>query len=49
MAKEKGFTQPTFTNSTETGIGTRQVVDFSSQVLLDSSALSNRYVQGSGN
>jgi Tfp pilus assembly protein PilN len=48
IAKERGFTQPTFSSSSETAIGTRQVVDFGSSVILDSSALSNRYVQKAG-
>jgi Tfp pilus assembly protein PilN len=45
LAKEKGFTQPTFSNSTESAIGSRGVVNFASSVVLDNGALSNRYVQ----
>jgi Tfp pilus assembly protein PilN len=44
LAKEKGFSDPTFSNSTEGLIGLRPVVNFGSSVDLTSSALSNRYV-----
>jgi Tfp pilus assembly protein PilN len=48
LAKERGFTQPTFSSSTETAIGSRGVVGFASSAIIDSSALSNRYVQKAG-
>jgi Tfp pilus assembly protein PilN len=48
LAKERGFTQPTFTSSTETAIGSRGVVTFASSAIIDASALSNRYVQKAG-
>jgi Tfp pilus assembly protein PilN len=44
MAKESKFSNPTFTNSTEGTIGTHDVVNFSGGMVLNSSALSNRYV-----
>lgn len=49
LATEHGFTDPYFTNSTESKIGTRQVVNFSSTVQLTSDALSGRYTQQAGN
>jgi Tfp pilus assembly protein PilN len=49
LAKEKGFSQPSFSSSSEAAIGTRSVVNFGSSVNLDNSALSNRYVQKAGN
>lgn len=49
LATEHGFTNPYFTNSTESKIGTRQVVNFSSTVQLTSDALSGRYTQQAGN
>ncbi len=48
MSKEHGFTQPTFTGSTEVAIGTHTVVDFGSSVILDSKALSGKYTQKAG-
>jgi Tfp pilus assembly protein PilN len=48
LAKERGFTQPTFSNSTETAIGSRGVVDFTTSAVIDAKALSNRYVQKAG-
>lgn len=48
LAKEKGFAQPTFQNSTESTIGAQGVVDYSTSVLLDPSALSNRYITKAG-
>jgi len=48
LAKEKGFSDPTFSSSTENLIGTRDVVDFGTSVALSSSALSNRYVTKAG-
>jgi Tfp pilus assembly protein PilN len=48
LAKEKGFSDPNFSNSTETAIGTRGVVAFGSSVGLNPDALSNRYVPKAG-
>lgn len=44
MAKVKGFLDPQFTNSLETAIGTRGVVDFTGTVSLISDLFSNRYI-----
>jgi Tfp pilus assembly protein PilN len=49
LAKEKGFTSPTFSSSSESAIGTRSVVDFGSSTIVDNDALSNRYVAKAGN
>jgi Tfp pilus assembly protein PilN len=43
--KEPGFTDPTFSSSTEQYIGTKKVVTFSSNVQLDADALSKRCAQ----
>lgn len=43
LAKERGFSNAYFTNSTKAKIGEREVVDFSSSVSLTSAALSGRY------
>lgn len=43
LATQKGYTNPDFTNSTETLLGTRKVVNFASTVQLTSAALSGRY------
>jgi Tfp pilus assembly protein PilN len=48
LAKERGFTQPTFSSSAETAIGGRGVVDFSTTAVIDVKALSNRYIQKAG-
>jgi Tfp pilus assembly protein PilN len=48
LAKERGYTQPTFTGSTETSIGSRHVVDFGSTALLTPAAQTNRYVMKAG-
>jgi Tfp pilus assembly protein PilN len=48
LAREKGFTEPTFSNSTESAIGTRSVVNWGTSVQVDTKALSNRYVQKAG-
>jgi Tfp pilus assembly protein PilN len=48
LAKEKGFTNASFSNSTEGAIGERKVVNFGTSVDLDSSALSNRYLNKAG-
>jgi Tfp pilus assembly protein PilN len=48
LSKEKGFADPTFSSSTETAIGSTSVVSFQSSVVLDTSALSNRFVQKAG-
>jgi Tfp pilus assembly protein PilN len=49
LAKEKGFTNASFSNSTEGAIGDRKVVTSSTSVDLDSTALSNRYLNTAGN
>jgi Tfp pilus assembly protein PilN len=43
LAKERGFTNAYFTNSTKTLIGPKTVVTFSSSVTLTQAALSGRY------
>lgn len=43
MAKQKTFLSPIFTSSSETTIGSRQVVDFAGQVTLNSLSYSNRF------
>jgi Tfp pilus assembly protein PilN len=48
LAKEKGFSQPTFSASTETAIGSTFVVNWASSVVIDSKALSNRFVPKAG-
>lgn len=48
LAKEKGFTNPTFSNSTEASIGSRKVVNWATSVDLSSTALSNRYTTKAG-
>jgi Tfp pilus assembly protein PilN len=48
MAKERGFSQPIFTGSSETAIGSTGVVDFGSTVTITSKALSGRYIQKAG-
>jgi Tfp pilus assembly protein PilN len=49
LAKERGFTDPSFSNSTEDVIGTRPVVRFGSSADLSANALSNRYANKAGN
>jgi Tfp pilus assembly protein PilN len=48
LAKERGFTQPTFSSSTESAIGSRGIVDFATTAVIDAKALSNRYVPKAG-
>jgi len=48
LAKEKGWTSPYFSSSTEGLIGTRKVVNFSSSVVLTNAAKSGRYTSASG-
>ncbi len=48
LAKQKGYTQPYFTESTKEKIGTREVVRFKSQVTVTEDALSKRYIQKAG-
>src|SRR5438270_13910164 len=43
LAKERGYTNAYFTNSTKAKIGERDVVNFSSSVTLTQAALSGRY------
>jgi Tfp pilus assembly protein PilN len=48
LAKQKGYDQPYFTDSTEELIGATEVVKFKSQVTVTEEALSKRYVQKAG-
>jgi Tfp pilus assembly protein PilN len=48
LAKQKGYANPYFSNSTEAFIGTRKTVDFSSTVTLTPDALSKRYTAPAG-
>jgi Tfp pilus assembly protein PilN len=48
LAKEKGYANPYFTNSTEATIGPRTVDDFSSSVDLSPAAKSGRYTKPAG-
>ncbi len=48
LAKQKGYTQPYFTESTKEKIGEREVVRFRSQVTVTEDALSKRYIQKAG-
>ena len=48
LAKEKGYANPYFTNSTETTIGPRTVDDFTSSVDLSDAAKSGRYTKPAG-
>ena len=48
LAKQKGYTNPYFTSSTKSLIGTREVVDFTSTVTMTPAALSGRYTKPIG-
>jgi Tfp pilus assembly protein PilN len=48
LAKQKGYAQPYFTDSTKDLIGTTPVVKFKSQVSVTDDALSKRYIQKAG-
>jgi Tfp pilus assembly protein PilN len=48
LAKQKGYTQPYFTESVKEKIGSREVVRFKSQVTVTDDALSKRYIQKAG-
>jgi Tfp pilus assembly protein PilN len=48
LAKQKGYKQPYFTNSTKSEIGDEEVVNFQSQVGITEDALSKRYIQKAG-
>lgn len=48
LAKERGFTNAYFTNSTKAAIGPKAVVNFSSSVTLTQAALSGRYTAVEG-
>ena len=48
LAKQKGLTQPYFTNSEVQKIGTDSSVTFSSQATITEEALSGRYIQKAG-
>ncbi len=45
LAKQKGLTQPYFTNSTAETIGTERAVSFASQATITEEALSGRFTQ----
>ena len=49
LARQKGYTQPYFTDSTVEALGTGHTVKFSSQVTVTDDALSGRYTQKAGN
>lgn len=48
LAKQKGYANPYFANSTEALLGTRKVVNFTSTATLTSAALSGRYTAPAG-
>jgi Tfp pilus assembly protein PilN len=48
LAKQKGLTQPYFTNSTVEEIGSERAVKFESQATLTEESLSGRYTQKAG-
>ncbi len=48
LAKQKGYSQPYFLNSTVQKIGDRDVVNFLSHVTITEDALSKRYIQKAG-
>jgi Tfp pilus assembly protein PilN len=48
LAKERGFTNAYFTNSTKASIGPKSIVNFSSSVTLTQAALSGRYTAVEG-
>jgi type IV pilus assembly protein PilN len=48
LAKEKGYANAFFSNSTESFIGPRRVVDFSSSTSVTTDALSGRYTRPAG-
>jgi len=48
LAKQEGFENPYFTESVATEIGTRNVVEFNSLVLMTADALSGRYTKPAG-
>jgi Tfp pilus assembly protein PilN len=48
LAKERGYTNAYFTNSTKAKLGPRDVVNFSSSVTLTQAALSGRYSKVEG-
>ena len=50
LAKQKGYTQPYFSDSTVDPLGTNdQAVKFTSQVTVTEDALSKRYTEKAGN
>jgi Tfp pilus assembly protein PilN len=48
LAKEKGYANPYFSNSTEAFIGPRRIVNFTSSTVVTTDALSNRYTRPAG-
>lgn len=49
LAKEKGYSNAYFSNSTKAAIGQKSVVNFNSSVVLSDDAKSNRYTKPAGN
>jgi Tfp pilus assembly protein PilN len=48
LSRIKGFSDPTFSNSTESAIGPRSVVTFATEATLTTGALSNRFTPKAG-
>jgi type IV pilus assembly protein PilN len=48
LAKEKGYSNPYFSNSAESFIGPRRVVNFTSSTVVTTDALSGRYTRPAG-
>jgi Tfp pilus assembly protein PilN len=48
LAKEKGYSNPYFSNSAESFIGSRRVVNFTSSTVVTTDALSGRYLRPAG-
>lgn len=48
LAKEKGYANPYFSNSAESFIGSRRVVNFTSSTVVTTDALSGRYLRPAG-
>ena len=46
LAKQKGYANPYFTQSSEARIGSREVVNFTSTVTVTPASLANRYAKG---
>jgi hypothetical protein len=48
LAKQRGITQPYFTTSTKTPVGSQDTVTFTSQATVTQDALSKRWTQKAG-